>query len=192
MFRVIVISPPDRLKSEIAIVHELLDNGLEVFHLRKPEWSEKQHRVYLKKIKPEYLDRVVVHHYSEATKVFTLRGVHYRFSAFPYPMYAFGNKVSCSVHSWPEFKQIEKQVVYAFISPFFNSISKKGYQANQALWTIPPDIIRRKAIALGGINATNIAKIRALDLGGAAVSGTIWQSSDPVGAFIKLKNIGNG
>ncbi len=176
------------MANEIALIHELFDKGLEIFHLRKPEWSQKQHQLYLKKIKPKYLNRVVVHYNKHICKVFIFPTIHERFSILAHSNTG-NDSVSCSTHSWSEFKQVQKRVKYAFISPFFNSISKKGYQANRTLWHIPPDIIREKAIALGGVSTDNLAQIKALNLGGIAVLGAIWQSPDPVETFTILKSI---
>mmetsp|Transcript_20269 Transcript_20269/g.56475 ORF Transcript_20269/g.56475 Transcript_20269/m.56475 type:complete len:239 (-) Transcript_20269:97-813(-) len=74
---------------------------------------------------------------------------------------------------------------YAFLSPIFDSISKKGYMAAKF------DPVQLRAllqehgkqlpiIALGGISAENC--LQALDMGfqGVAVLGSIWEAQDPV------------
>ena len=85
---------------------------------------------------------------------------------------------------------MEDRIDYAFLSPFFDSISKEGYKSNQQLWHIAKGVNRKKSVALGGIEAKNIAKIQSLGMKGAAVLGAVWKPSNPVEAFLKCKRRG--
>ncbi|KAF5841151.1 thiamine phosphate synthase superfamily [Dunaliella salina] len=74
---------------------------------------------------------------------------------------------------------------YAFLSPIFDSISKKGYAAAKfdpvQLRTLLQEHGKQlPVIALGGISAENC--LQALDMGfqGVAVLGSIWEAQDPV------------
>ena len=160
--------------------------------MRKPFFSEIDYENYLKKIDVKYLNRIVIYQNNSLVRKFPLRGVHYHlFHLFDsLKKLSYPHQISCSTstHSWKEFHQIQKKVNYAFISPFFDSFSKKNYIANKALWSIPRGIERKKAIALGGICKENVAKIQALEIGGAAVLGAVWQNSYPLDAFVQLQN----
>lgn len=61
---------------------------------------------------------------------------------------------------------------YLLLGPVFDSISKKGYSGKAHLFnTIPPN-----CIAIGGIDASNIMRVKAMGFHGAALLGAIWQN----------------
>ena len=68
---------------------------------------------------------------------------------------------------------------YVFISPLFDSISKKGYAANPSLLGLAQQVLRAakiqtKLIGLGGINAHNIGEVKKAGFGGVALMGALW------------------
>ena len=90
--------------------------------------------------------------------------------------------VSCSCHSMEEVKQKKGHFNYVFMSPIFDSISKKEYLSNFTPEELKAahreGIIDKKVIALGGITSKNIQTIRQYGFGGAAVLGDIWDRFD--------------
>lgn len=184
-FEVIILTPEQDFPQEIRWVNRLFGEGLTTFHVRKPGSSLSDLVRYLRGVEDQYYSRIMVHYHEEVANEIPLKGVHYRFAQLP--QQKPGHKVSCGCHSWQEFQEVEKRVDYAFVSPFFNSISKKGYEANKELWEVPGEVNTKKAIALGGIRQENILQIRELKVKGAAVLGAIWETSDPVKAYKELK-----
>src|SRR5690606_892723 len=94
-----------------------------------------------------------------------------------------------SVHDIKTFNELDVEWEYAFISPVFPSISKKGYGENSMVLT---DIKKRnnsniKLIALGGINENNIQKLSYQNIDGVALSGAIWESNEPINVFRKCR-----
>lgn len=84
---------------------------------------------------------------------------------------------SCSAHSWEEVRRWGDAVDYLFLSPLFDSISKKGYKASVE----PREAARELAVsrscrivALGGIAPGNIVCTATLGFDGAAVLGALW------------------
>lgn len=78
---------------------------------------------------------------------------------------------------------------YAFISPFFPSISKKGYGKGS---TVMQEVRMRKnrdvkLIALGGINADTIPSVLDAGVDGVALLGAVWENDQPLEAFKKCK-----
>jgi thiamine-phosphate pyrophosphorylase len=67
-------------------------------------------------------------------------------------------KISTSVHDITTFNALGKEWEYAFISPFFPSISKKGYGEDSTVIEEMKDRNNKdvKLIALGGIHPENI------------------------------------
>ena len=71
----IVLSPQNYLPSETRTVNLLFENGLNVFHLRKPTHSLKDLRNYLKEIPEIYHNRIVSHGHAELLSEFNLKGL---------------------------------------------------------------------------------------------------------------------
>ena len=89
------------------------------------------------------------------------------------------------VDDWESFNELNESWEYAFISPVFQSISKKGYGENS---NILNDIKRRnnskvKLIALGGINENNIQEVFDSEVDGVALLGAIWENDEPLNVF---------
>lgn len=89
-------------------------------------------------------------------------------------------RVSRSCHSLEEVARYKEWCSYVTLSPVFNSISKQGYNAafsqEELVRAKDLNIIDEKVVALGGIGPENIAQIKELGFGGAAVLGAIWKS----------------
>lgn len=183
-FELMLITPEGDYPEESSWVNRLFGEGLGTLHLRKPGWEAERLLRYLDKIDPHFHSRIMLHHDPTLLDITALKGFHYRCTDLPTQKPDW--MLSCSTHSWQEFMQVSKEVDYAFISPFFDSISKEGYRANGSLKAIPEQADKRKAVALGGINAGNMEQLRRLGLKGAAVLGTIWQAADPLEAYRKL------
>ena len=45
--KLIVISAPQTIENEISIIEELIEKGLEYYHLRKPDWTINQTREFI-------------------------------------------------------------------------------------------------------------------------------------------------
>lgn len=100
--------------------------------------------------------------------------------------------LSVSCHSLEELSAHKAKFDYLFLSPIFDSISKKGYSGRftreQLLEARDNGLIDKKIIALGGITAGNIPIIRELGFGGVAVLGSVWFSPSPVTSFEELRH----
>jgi thiamine-phosphate pyrophosphorylase len=87
---------------------------------------------------------------------------------------ADGFTLSTSIHDIPSLPRVE-HFNYVFYSPVFNSISKPGYNSK-----VSEDLILDKAgyetkvIALGGVQVSNLPRIKRMGFDGAAVLGTLW------------------
>ena len=96
---------------------------------------------------------------------------------------------SISVHSFEEYQEIYDYADQIFISPFFDSISKKGYTQNKALWNINENVKLDKAVALGGINASNCLELRKIGISRFAVLGAVWNNENPLSSFLEIQNM---
>ncbi|WP_372473836.1 thiamine phosphate synthase [Capnocytophaga sp. ARDL2] len=189
----IIISPENTIPCEPQIINQLFDDGLELLHVRKYQFSDDEMRFYLGEIKANYYSKIVLHSHFHLAEKFGIHRLHIREidrknENFPQAKHWH---LSTSVHSIDDFNQLEEHWQYAFLSPVFLSISKKGYGEHS---DVLAQIFMRtnfhtKLLALGGITAENIEKVLQHGADGAALLGSIWLSKDPFEEFFRLKCI---
>ncbi len=92
---------------------------------------------------------------------------------------SFGGLVSRSCHTFDELSRCTGED-YMFLSPLFDSISKRGYRAaftaDSLRRAAARGIISRRVVALGGIEPRHLPLLCDLGFGGAAFLGYIWQT----------------
>jgi len=187
--RLIVITSSERIEQEAEKINDLFEAGMEILHVRKSDFSKEEYIELLNEIKQKYHNRIKIHEFFELTETYNLLGIHLNARN---PNYAEKRKVniSKSVHSIEELEAID-EYDYVFLSPIFDSISKKGYRSNFCDATLSKaslhGIINQKVIALGGINVQVIQVLKKYAFGGAAVLGSIWETEDVVTNFLNLK-----
>ncbi|CAD7702801.1 unnamed protein product [Ostreobium quekettii] len=190
----VVITPPVALAGEVETANRLFGAGLGRLHLRRPGFEEAEVEAYVAGVDAAFRGRVVVHGHHRLAGRWRLKGIHYTESTrppFPIPSPEPPLTVSTSFHQLDQLKITDYGALnYAFLSPIFDSISKPGLKASMfdctslmaALLSCPIPIF-----ALGGIAPDKVPSAAALGFSGVAVLGSIWQSSDPVAAFLELK-----
>ncbi|KMQ66840.1 thiamine phosphate pyrophosphorylase [Chryseobacterium angstadtii] len=189
---ILVITPETLLKNETDIINEMFREGLDLLHIRKPVINREEMKTFLDGIHSEFYDQLVLHGYYDLGTDYTVARLHFREAdrlAGNYKPYADKNIISTSVHDIETFNELGKEWEYAFISPFFPSISKKGYGLDSSIMedvkrNANPDV---KLVALGGINENNIDKVFENGADGAALLGGIWESDEPLNAFKKCR-----
>lgn len=187
--KLIVISSVENIKDEINTVIQLFENELEYFHLRKPELPEEELRKYITRIPEEFHSRIIIHSHFNLIYEFNLKGIHFNKKNIKTYWNKFNNikrHKSVSCHSFDEvltiFHKNKKKFDYVFLSPVFDSISKKGYKSSFSEDSIRnffkenPDFIGHKIIALGGINEYNVEKTLQIGFGGVAICGVLWEN----------------
>lgn len=176
--KLIVLSPPENFPNEKEIIISLFENGLEIFHLHKPNFSKEEIRPgesvlwriknFIQQFPEKYQDKIFLH------------------SDFP------------KFHSLEELENYKGKYEYTFLSPIFDSISKPGYKSKfshelHEFSRIKLELIRaisgKNIIALGGIDEDKIKICRELGFAGVAVLGAIWKSENPVEKFKKIQRL---
>ena len=194
--KLIIISSPKKNTSEPEIVTQLFKNGLEIFHLRKPGFSQKELEEYLNLIPGEFFNRIVIHSYHKLAVKYNLRGIHLtrrhrrqKFKTWLKIKYVKSKNpditITASFHSLESLFEDQSNYDYVFLSPVFDSISKGNYQAKFSGHNLEVILSKtqQKVIALGGVNIDKIDKIKEMNFVGMALHGAIWESKDPVEAF---------
>ena len=213
--KLIVITSSERVENEAEKINALFDAGLEILHLRKPNFSKKEYIDLLEGIKAEYHHKIKIHEFFELIENYNLLGVHlnkrnpnYNIprhaeldSASPAKKEIAGQtrnnecekstiNTSKSCHCIEELEDIDKYD-YVFLSPIFDSISKKNYCSNFSDETLlkasSNGKINKKIIALGGINQETLPLLKKYAFGGVAVLGSIWETENIVANFLNLK-----
>ena len=167
--KLILLTRPDFFSGEADTINALFAAGLPIIHLRKPQATEEQKEALVAQIAPTYRDRIVMHNH-DLHSCHTLDEVRTK-----------KEQILMADGQW---SMPDGQCSYLFLSPIFDSISKRGYRAaftdDELLQAHRDGIIDDKVIALGGITPSNASKAIALGFGGVAVLGDIWMSDSPL------------
>ncbi|WP_233635854.1 thiamine phosphate synthase [Hymenobacter setariae] len=198
-FQLVLLSAPTAQPDEPRILTELLAQGLGRLHLRKPDWTAAQLEALIQALPSQVYPRLVLHGHPQLVQQYRLGGLHLtgsqRAAAQRRPRLLPGQTLSTSFHSLAKINQHRRRYNYVFLSPIFNSLSKVGYAGNFDLGELRRFFHAQAArpgyhppvLALGGIEAHNISLVQQVGFAGAAVLGAVWQSADPVAAFLALR-----
>ena len=185
----IVITDPFFVEDEIDILHSLLEEGLSLLHIRKPDFSSLEMIQFLQQTKLEFRDKMVLHNHHELAEDFGIDRFHFsekernQSSSSP-ARFSKPCRYSTSTHSIEDFNSLEN-FDYAFLSPVFKSISKENYSPEKDLFE---EIKSRtnhetKMIALGGIDSENIQEVLEKGFDDFALLGSIWKNENPLKQF---------
>ncbi len=195
--KLIVVSSPNKTKSEIGYIIDFMKLGLDVFHVKKKKFTRKQMVEYLSMIPEEYRDRIVLHtHYSLASK-FRLKGIHIsshkkyntywgRFR-FTFARYFRRNlTLSKSFHSIQSLINDTSTYDYVFLSPVFDRHEMQEFSAAYSEKQLRSLLYKTKhhVIALGGVTQDRVELAKRTGFSGVAIHSTIWKErNDRVGLF---------
>ena len=126
--RTVVITDPEFLPGETQAVTALLEAGAWRVHVRKPGADAAEVEALLEKLPERYRQRISLHDCHELAARYGVGGVHLN-ARNPLPPQEFMGMVSRSCHSFGELAECAPVCDYMFLSPIFDSISKKGYVA---------------------------------------------------------------
>jgi thiamine-phosphate pyrophosphorylase len=190
MSKLIVISPEYSVANEIPLVQEMLrlDENLR-FHLRKINWSKEDYLEYLLEINPLFYPRISIHEFHDLQLNFPAIGLHYK--ELDREDYSEGKTHdSTSFHSKKNAFDSGDAFDYFFCSPIFQSISKKKYESDEN-WNINTwdENLKKKAVALGGVDASKVEKAKQLGFKNFAVLGAIWMDDNPLEAFKEIQKV---
>ena len=185
----IVISSPTPITNEASHINQLFDEGLSVFHLRKPESSSQELVLLLQEINPIHYSKIALHSHHYMAKSFGINRLHYteasRKQLSDSDFFEKENILSTSVHSIADYENLSNQFEYTFLSPVFDSISKPDYKSQSF------DLAKKtetKLIALGGIDETNCIKAFEMGFDGVALLGSIWNSEAKLKTFKAIQS----
>jgi thiamine-phosphate pyrophosphorylase len=189
----IVISNPIAIANEINLIHSLFEEGLELFHIRKLEFSEIEITAFIDQIKSEFRSQLVLCQHHHLAENFGINRFHFPENKRKKRLkITLENKTfSTSTHNIEDFNVLSEDFEYAFLSPVFQSISKEEYHPKTNLFE---DLksrtnFRTKVIALGGISSGKIKETLKNGFDDVALLGTIWNNENPVKQFKSCQKI---
>lgn len=193
----IVISDAVMHDNEAAMINALFEEGMEIFHLRKPEATASEMQQLLEQVNPDHWNKISIHSHHQLACMWGMKRLHFtetkRRCSTQLEWQALqqdGFLLTTSIHQVQEADNLPHCFEYAFLGPVFNSISKQGYESAIAKETkLPPS--QTKLIAIGGIKENNMEHALQMGFDGVAVLGTIWQNNDPVKRFQEIKKTWN-
>ena len=175
--RIIAITTPKVGDNDAYLIKRLLEGGIDIIHLRKPESDIHACRQLLKALTKEEREQIIVHDFPELYDEFSLKGIHINRNVSSLPNDYIGLRTR-SCHSLEEVKRYKDEYDYLFLSPIFDSISKVGYRAGfrkeELQEASMKGIIDEKVVALGGVTFESISYLKGLNFGGVAMIGAIY------------------
>lgn len=182
--QLIVVSNPDAVDGEADVINALFNEGLELFHLRKPGSRQEDMAELVQAIERRYQQRIVWHQHHELCEQFGSTRVHLpesrrrEMQAGEWEeMKKKGYTLSTSVHAMGDYDTLPEGFSYTFYGPVFDSISKQGYKPTGEIPAWPVRKNRRTSVmAIGGVEPGNIHRVKQLSFDGAALLGAIWRN----------------
>nr|WP_315027345.1 thiamine phosphate synthase [uncultured Chryseobacterium sp.] len=189
---ILVITPELVVPNETDRINQMFQEGLDLLHIRKPGINRNELTDFINEIDETFHPQLVLHTHYDLGQEYMISRFHCREADRQQKKdmsFVEGTIISTSVHHITTYNSLEKKWEYAFISPFFPSISKKGYGDDS---TIIDEIKERnnpqvKLIALGGITHENIQKAFDTRVDGVALLGGVWEVDQPLEAFKKCR-----
>ena len=190
------ITPAFLSSLQLSQVNDLFQEGLDYLYIR----SEAAWHPLLEKIDPAYHPRLLLPGYVPGGAAGSKYLRHIREKERPLCQVEGGRSqsfFSTSIHDLSVVAQLAGHYTYVFYSPLFPSISKPGYLPQLSLSAVAFQLagLQQNArdlpgiIGLGGVNATNIAQVKAAGFQGAALLGALWQSGSPAENLVKIKKV---
>ena len=184
----LVITNPVPIPNEIDTIHSLFENGLELLHVRKPDFSKEEMKSFLSEIKSGYRQQLVLHSHHQLATEFGINRIHFtektRMEMTDESLKNWKEKgfiLSTSIHKMDAFEALSDVFDYTFFGPVFESISKPDYHSNIDFKNELEHRTNNKTalIALGGITSNKIKTVLEYGFDDVALLGTIWNSNNP-------------
>jgi thiamine-phosphate pyrophosphorylase len=188
--QIVIISPEAEDPREVPAMEAFFAAGLELYHVRKPAWTDPKLESWLARLPREWTSRVVVHGHG---RLATRMGFAVHDRDDPENPEASGSSRSC--HSIPSLLGHLPHYRSIIFGPVFPSLTKHGYgPAADFPWNELKAVLGRRSpvdarvIAVGGITLSGLARCRGLGFDGAALLGAVWKQDNPLAAYVGVRD----
>ena len=188
----IVISHSEKFKDEIDHFENLINEGVDFLHLRKPSLSRSELEKLILEIPFSLRKKISIHNHFDLAEKYDLGGIHFTEKSKQF-LSEFSDsefRISVSSHSFEDIKVLPDFVNYTFLSPVFDSISKQNYNGifnSEKTKSFLETNFPFKVLALGGISKENIFQVKNLGFDGAALIGSVWNNPDYKSQICEIK-----
>ena len=188
----ILISNPTSIKNEINLIHQLFKEGLQLLHIRKPEFTELEMKNFIAAIGREFSNQLSLHSHHQLAVEFGIHRIHFtekkRNETSEESLKKWKKKgftLSTSIHKMVDFEKLSDVFDYAFFGPVFESISKPNYISDIDFEKELKQRNNKKTalIAVGGITSERIKTALKYGFEDVALLGIIWDSNNPIENF---------
>lgn len=198
--KLVLLSPSKTIEGEQALVTQFLESGLDLYHLRKPDYSSAKLLDYILQIPKKHWPRIVIHSSHRLALKHNLGGIHIgkrekkksvlltKLRLFYFKLRKKNLIVSTSFSNLSSLFDDEHPYDYVFLSPIFDSISKSGYQSGFVHHNLQIALNKtsHKVFALGGVSTENMKAVYEMGFDGMVLSGIIWQSENKLEMFKRI------
>jgi thiamine-phosphate pyrophosphorylase len=170
------------------------------FCIRKETGLEEDYRRLMDGLSKEVLQKAYLHDHYALAEEYGLEGVHFTRKYLTATNVLEvdelqvwrkkGLKVSRSCHSLEEVHMYKDYYDRLVISPVFDSISKSGHNSpftHAALKAITALQADTEIVALGGVDESNLARLREWGFASVAALGSVWMTENPQEKVKQLK-----
>lgn len=186
-FRIHIYTSEGDIVDEARILTAFLDSGADCIHLRKPGKAADYIRSVLEKLPKRHINNVTLHSYPELAAEY---GTGFQLnSRCPRSDFDF-IRLSKSCHTINEVAG-SSELDFVTLSPVFNSISKKGYEAAFNIPDLNLKGFKTDIIALGGVELSGIDSLKTAGFAGAAFLGSVWNRENGVKDMLKYLRMRN-
>jgi thiamine-phosphate pyrophosphorylase len=189
----IIITPDIIGQKEIELIHSIPWNDKLILHLRSSVYQKNVIADILSDMDHSIYPFLVIHNHIDLLyEQPLLNRIHlseYKSACIAQIPAEITWTISTSVHDISTFNGLDQRFSYAFISPVYPSISKKGYKQTT---DFKMENIRKRTnyctqlIALGGINDQNICELTMMGYDDVALCGHLWQAPVPQDTLTNL------
>ncbi|MBU2916262.1 MULTISPECIES: thiamine phosphate synthase [Reichenbachiella] len=190
--KIVIITPETLVDQELETCNELLQHDVRL-HIRKPHGSKDELTRYLDQIDPLHYEKISLHQHHSLVEELKLGGKHWKSDQI------IDNQCltirSKSFHNWEDLVQETAAIDYGFLSPIYDSISKRGYTSGFDETKLKKWVTHSKPFpvyALGGVTFDKLEALQDLGFDGAALLGAFWNLSDIKLRLKTLKQITHG
>lgn len=179
MRRIGITSEVEVFREQERIINFIQSGYVDYFHIRKPSFSEQQMREYLAVFPKEVRQKLSLHDFHSLAFEMRIGGIHIN-KRNPILKEEYKKKrISVSCHSIEQVKEWKEKSNYVFLSPIFDSISKKDYKSAFSFDELKKyfnnKILDNKVVALGGVTKDNIKELENIGFSYCALLSDLWQ-----------------
>lgn len=198
--KLIAFTNPYEITFEADVINRLFREGLDELHIRKPQFTKVDTIQFIEKIDEEHRSKIILHSYYQLAPKFNLGGVHIdsewrKSSLLNYILKKIilrnkQFKIVSSSHNYHIIEQKHFAVDEMIIGPVLCKTSETNSNPTMRIDGLEKALKHKKqrVAGMGGVTAQKMDFFEVLGFDAVVIQSAIWKSSDPVRAFIQIRD----